>query len=747
MTGSLQSVKVIGRQELTNSEKARDELILLLLQGQKTLRNSPFIRSVWFPRWKQLKNRDGSADVSQAEARALTQQMGLNPSQQEVGLAMVSGPPIVIAHGPPGTGKTTTIAAATRIWDIHDCPVWIIAHSNVAVKNIAETLFKRNVDFKILVSKEFYVEWHEHLYVQIQEKLMRSDELPDNVMGMGRALGDSCIVLSTLSMLSNPALEANGTFDLVPVERLVIDEASQIKIFEFISVFEKFQDLEKVCFFGDPKQLPPFGQDRVPSLKTIFDLPQFQRKETTFFLDTQYRMPQPIGKFISDKVYRSRLSSSHKITDPSCVAFVDVCPPHGEETKSGFSWKNMGEIRTITHLVKNYYRHKNFCIITPYDAQRAAIEKNLKDENLPWDRVFNVDSFQGNEADYVLVSVVRSDKPGFLSSINRMNVLLTRCRAGLVVVTSKVFIKSRGGVHTLLGDLARHWQQHHEGQTDVWVDWKLVADGTANLPGSPGPKPRAQRYAAPPVNGYSNPSSRVHVPHSYKGPTGGFDVSSLFRRCPPPSNNRSVPIETPIKSTYAAAAEASQTDWSRLSLRSTAPGFPSVAPKRPQYYYPEAQPTRNPVDEALQTDSSYPSLWSTSPGFSSVSQQRPQYPKVKPTPDRFSSIDFPPLIVPNYKQGAPRYWGQNQNRFSPLKPKAPPLKTKSTPVSAIQPTQSFTNPQTRTEDFIARPNFQPNPAPQAGVLEDGWTRVDRRRGFGRRPVTYAEAAQRLYSSY
>lgn len=61
--------------------------------------------------------------------------------------------------GPPGTGKTTTIAAATRIWDIHDCPVWIIAHSNVAVKNIAETLFKRNVDFKILVSKEFYVEW------------------------------------------------------------------------------------------------------------------------------------------------------------------------------------------------------------------------------------------------------------------------------------------------------------------------------------------------------------------------------------------------------------------------------------------------------------------------------------------------------------------------------------------------------------------------------------------------------------
>jgi len=287
--------------------------------------------------------------------------------------------------------------------------------------------------------------------------------------------------------------------------------------------------------------------------------------------------------------------------------------------------------------------------------------------------------------------------------------MLTRCRAGLVVVTSKAFIKTRGGVHTLLGDLARHWQQDHGGQTDVWVDWKFVADGTANLPGSPRPKPRAQQYAyaAPPVNGYSNASSRVHVPPSYKGPTGGFDVSSLFRRCPPPCNNRSVPIETPIKSTYAVVAEASQTDWSRLSLWSAAPSFSSVAPKRPHYYYPEVQPT----------------------------------------PGRFSSSNFPPLIVPNYQQGVPRDWGQDQNRFSLLKAKASPPKKKSKPVSAIQPTQSFTNSQVRIQGFIPRSDLQPNPASQADVLDDGWTRVDRRRGFGRRPVTYAEAAQPLYRSY
>ena len=65
--------------------------------------------------------------------------------------------------GPPGTGKTSTISAAVKIWDNDNVPVWIVAQSNVAVKNIAESLLKRSVDFKLIVSKEFYVEWYSAL--------------------------------------------------------------------------------------------------------------------------------------------------------------------------------------------------------------------------------------------------------------------------------------------------------------------------------------------------------------------------------------------------------------------------------------------------------------------------------------------------------------------------------------------------------------------------------------------------------
>jgi hypothetical protein len=61
--------------------------------------------------------------------------------------------------GPPGTGKTTTIAAAAATWADRRAPCWEIAQSNVGVKNIAETRFRRGVKFRLLVFKDFIVEW------------------------------------------------------------------------------------------------------------------------------------------------------------------------------------------------------------------------------------------------------------------------------------------------------------------------------------------------------------------------------------------------------------------------------------------------------------------------------------------------------------------------------------------------------------------------------------------------------------
>lgn len=168
LSGALQSVRVIGRQELTNPEKARDQLILDILQGKTTLRNSLFIRKLWFP-----SSRDRLASLAPYQELSFP---GLNASQVKVASAMISPSALVVVHGtfhlfmliaepyftaqgPPGTGKTTTIGAATAVWHEFGNPSWIIAHSNVAVKNMAETLYKKEIDFKILVSKEFHLEW------------------------------------------------------------------------------------------------------------------------------------------------------------------------------------------------------------------------------------------------------------------------------------------------------------------------------------------------------------------------------------------------------------------------------------------------------------------------------------------------------------------------------------------------------------------------------------------------------------
>ena len=94
--GRVQNVRVVGRQEPTNSEKARDEFFLHVLQGKKTLRNSTFIRRLWFP--SRRKHRSGNHTQIPVEP-PYRNIPDLNPSQNEAVSMMVSEEPLVIVHG------------------------------------------------------------------------------------------------------------------------------------------------------------------------------------------------------------------------------------------------------------------------------------------------------------------------------------------------------------------------------------------------------------------------------------------------------------------------------------------------------------------------------------------------------------------------------------------------------------------------------------------------------------------------
>ncbi len=86
----------------------------------------------------------------------------------------------------------------------------------------------------LLVLADLHLDRHEHIYTGIKRKLLRVDMLPNNQKGLRQIIGDSSIILSTLSMLSNPTLDQNGMFNLVPPRSLVVDEASQINVFEYM---------------------------------------------------------------------------------------------------------------------------------------------------------------------------------------------------------------------------------------------------------------------------------------------------------------------------------------------------------------------------------------------------------------------------------------------------------------------------------------------------------------------------------
>jgi superfamily I DNA and/or RNA helicase len=132
----------------------------------------------------------------------------------------------------------------------------------------------------------------------------------------------------------------------------------------------------------------------------------------------------------------------------------------------------------------------DYKIISPYDAQRNAIESKMRNSpDLNWEsKCFNVDSFQGqfillihffvlikklllgNEEDYIIVSLVRSKEIGFLKSLRRTNVMLTRFKKGMFVVTSKKFLAGPGE-ECLVGGIAK--QVGEEG----WLTMDDVTKG------------------------------------------------------------------------------------------------------------------------------------------------------------------------------------------------------------------------------------------------------------------------------
>ncbi|KAI6108110.1 P-loop containing nucleoside triphosphate hydrolase protein [Pisolithus sp. B1] len=420
----IKSVTTVGKADLTSAEACREDAILAVLKGEPVLLSQPFFKAIWLPKgpasWPPTAH-------TKSKIPTCCPKLEVNTSQERAIEKILSASDknrVVLIQGPPGTGKTTVITVA--VTSIISCSaasrrtIWIAAQSNVAVKNIAEKFDKVDFhDFKLLVSMEFHFDWHEHLYERLAPCVIRSDSFSKSVVGASRQLCGARVILCTLSMLSNdhiaPYVQVN------PVDILIFDEGSQIEVGNYVPVLHRFgRTLSKIAFIGDQKQ---------------------------------HRMPNAVGDFISQKVYNGKLKTCHPNTVSLPCRFVNV--ERGQEKQLGKSWTNPLEARVVVRLAGVCQaKGLDFRIITPYDAQRSLIERELQSAGLSHeDKVFNVDSFQGNEAEHIIISVVRSDKLGFLNNQRRTNVMLTRCKKTMDICTSRAFIWG-SAESTLIGKLA-----------------------------------------------------------------------------------------------------------------------------------------------------------------------------------------------------------------------------------------------------------------------------------------------------
>jgi hypothetical protein len=163
-TSHIHSVETIGKELPTSAEALRSWVILNALEGIIDLSTHPFLSKMW------LNKKVSWATAPKSASKPLLHfpsDRELNTSQKKGVDAILSNEDahrITMIHGPPGTGKTTVIAAAvTSIMASSDKKktLWLVAQSNVAVKNIAEKLATEDfVDFKILVSKDFHYDWY-----------------------------------------------------------------------------------------------------------------------------------------------------------------------------------------------------------------------------------------------------------------------------------------------------------------------------------------------------------------------------------------------------------------------------------------------------------------------------------------------------------------------------------------------------------------------------------------------------------
>lgn len=452
----------------------------------------------------------------------------LNAAQQEAVRFALAARDLAIIHGPPGTGKTTTVIELIRQAVRRGEKVLACAPSNLAVDNLLERLVaagERVVRLghpaRVLPSLQDHtldVLTREHADVRQARKLAkegfalfrkarkytrakpepgaRRDQRQEarqlltearhlERQAVERVIDSATVLCSTTTALDSEVL-GRRQFDLV-----VLDEACQTTE---PGSWVPLQRCRRVVLAGDHCQLPPtvlspeaaaegFGVSLLERLVGQYG-PGVTRR-----LQVQYRMNEAIMRFSSEEFYEGSLEADPSVRghllcdlagvrpDPltqTPIQFIDTAGAGFDEQREaeGESRFNPQEGQLVARKVRAFLdlgvSPGDMAVIAPYAAQARWLRDALA---IPGLEIDSVDGFQGREKECVVVSLVRSNPEGeigFLADVRRMNVALTRARRKLLLVGDSATLGGQPFYHNLFTYLERVGAHHSVWEETEW---------------------------------------------------------------------------------------------------------------------------------------------------------------------------------------------------------------------------------------------------------------------------------------
>ena len=415
----------------------------------------------------------------------------LNTTQEEAVNKVMHAKDVAIVHGPPGTGKTTTLVEAIYETLHRENQVLVCAQSNMAVDWISEKLVDRGVpvlrignptrvnDKMLSFTYERRFESHpdypqlwsirkaiRDLYSQNRKGANREslrqkinslkDRATELEIRINEALFSEARVIACTLVSS-----ANRILTGMKFGTLFIDEAAQaLEAACWIAI----RKADRVILAGNHCQLPPTikcieamrgGLDETLMQKIVCNKP-----ETVSLLKTQYRMNDEIMRFSSEWFYHGELNSAPEVKYRSILDFdtpivwinTENMDCNEEFVGESFGRINKAEAMLCIEELKKYINkigkerlldeRIDFGVISPYKAQVQYLRQLVKKDAFfkPFRSLMTintVDGFQGQERDVILISLVRANEDGqigFLNDLRRMNVAITRARMKLIIL-------------------------------------------------------------------------------------------------------------------------------------------------------------------------------------------------------------------------------------------------------------------------------------------------------------------------